>query len=333
MTRNKATILIIVAVAATVLMALLRLMIDRPPGGSLGLAWPEARYAQFRVAALLGSLSVGCALAVSGVLLQALLRNPLASPFVLGLSSGAGLGVALAMFISYHVGVALSTFGIVGPAVLGSLVTLLIVFMLGRRDGWLDPLSLILAGIVISAIAGALTLFLQQLAPPAIHAEMARWMFGNIPQNPPLSLLVTVIIVSIIGTVLAYTCGRALDGTMLGDDEARSIGVAIGRIRLLAFTIAGVLAAAAVALAGPIAFVGIIAPHAARMFVGPLHRTLIIMAALIGMIILVGADILSQAIYVQSAGRVPVGIFTALLGGPAFIWLLRTRRVWGTTFK
>jgi iron complex transport system permease protein len=117
--------------------------------------------------------------------------------------------------------------------------------------------------------------------------------------------------------------GRAMDAATLGDDEARSIGLAIGPLRLSLFFLAGALTSVAVALAGPIGFVGLIAPHAARLVLGPRHAALVVGAALVGVTLLVAGDVVSQIIAV-SGGRMPVGVFTALIGGPAFIWLLRS---------
>lgn len=326
-------------------LVILRVLLDRPPegatigpsggdvsgvdargGGGLTLAWPAAEVARFRWTAAACAALVGAALSVSGVLLQALLRNPLASPFVLGLSSGAGLGVTVAMYIGYATGFTmLQTGSSMAPALVGALVVLGVVYGLGRRGGWVDPLSMVLIGVVVSAICGALTMMFQQLAPAGLHAEMARWMFGRIPQALPSATMTLLAAVTAVGVLLAAMLGRAMDAATFGDDEARSIGLDVGRVRLAMFTLAGALAAAAVAVAGPIAFVGIIGPHAARLIIGPRHRTLVIGGAACGAIVLLAAEIASQALPI-GPGRMPVGVFTALLGGPAFIWLLRSGR-------
>ncbi|MHC4141211.1 MAG: iron chelate uptake ABC transporter family permease subunit [Planctomycetota bacterium] len=119
--------------------------------------------------------------------------------------------------------------------------------------------------------------------------------------------------------------GRAMDAATLGDDEARSVGLALGRLRLWMFALAGALTAGAVALCGPIAFVGLIAPHATRLVLGPRHGRLVLGSALVGVALVVGADVSRQAIDL-GGGRMPIGVFTALIGGPAFIWLLRSGR-------
>jgi iron complex transport system permease protein len=306
--------------------ALLRLTIDRAPGGPLGLAWPEARYAWVRWNALIAGASIGAALGVSGVLLQALLRNPLASPFILGLSSGAGLGVMISMYVGYLTGWSVLREGTNAvPALLGALATLGVVYGLGQRRGWPDPLTLVLVGVVVSAICGAAMMALQRLVPGGLRGELAVWMMGNIPTGTARPTLAAFGLLTIFGLFIAMSMGRAMDVAAFGDDEARSIGLHVGPLLLGLFALAGALTAASVALAGPVAFVGLIAPHAARIVLGPRHTPLVPGAALCGVLLVVGADAASQAIDF-GIGRMPVGVFTALIGGPAFIWLLRAGR-------
>jgi iron complex transport system permease protein len=307
------------------MLALLRLLIDRDPVAGLSLAWPESSYAGFRITSLIVSIIIGCCLATSGVLLQALLRNALASPFILGLSSGAGLGVMTAMYLGYVTGMQSLRDGTnAGPALIGALVVLAVVYTLGRRRGLLDPLSLVLVGVVMSAICGALMMFLQRLSPEGLRSDILIWMMGRIPQSIAVNHMILAGGVAVFGLVIATAMGKAMDAATLGDDEARSVGLAMGPLRAGLFVLAGALAAAAVTIAGPIAFVGLIAPHAARLVVGPRHTILVPAAALAGAGLVVAADAASQALEI-GAGRMPVGIFTALIGGPAFIWLLKNR--------
>jgi iron complex transport system permease protein len=325
MTRRQIIGTIILALIAVAL-AWLRWMIDRDPEAGLGLAWPHESYAAFRRNSILIAASVGGALAVSGVLLQALLRNPLASPFILGLSSGAGLGVMIAMYVGYVLGnEALRSGTNAAPALLGAMAVLAVVYTLGRRRGLLDPLSLVLVGVIVSAMCGALIMFFQRLVPGGLRGELAVWMMGHIPQSIPRLQLILLCGLTIFGVGIAASLGRAMDAATLGDDEARSVGLAIGPVRLGLFLLAGALAAVTVAIAGPIAFVGLIAPHAARLIVGPKHGPLVPAAALVGAALIIAADSASQAIEF-GAGRMPVGVFTALIGGPAFIWLLKSGR-------
>ncbi|MCH8823756.1 MAG: iron ABC transporter permease [Planctomycetes bacterium] len=313
-------ILFIIALAVVVL----RLLIDRPPGGELTLAWPEESYAKYRFTSAFVGVMIGASLAISGVLLQALLRNPLASPFILGLSSGAGLGVMIGMYLGYVFGIQFANDATgTAPAMVGAVFILLIVYLLGRRRGVLDPLSLVLVGVILSAMCGAGMMVLQYLVPDGLRGDLLIWMMGQIPQVLNNSQLIIVTTVCIAGLIVATIMGKAMDAATFSDDEARSIGLNLGPTRLAMFLLAGALAAVTVAIAGPIGFVGLIAPHAARLVVGPRHRILVIAAAAVGAILVVAADATSQAIDFGH-GRLPVGVFTALIGGPAFIWLLRS---------
>jgi iron complex transport system permease protein len=323
MTRRQA-IGIIALFAVALLITFVRWMVDRDPIDGLGFAWPDEAYAMFRRNSIIIAAAIGAALAVSGVLLQALLRNPLASPFILGLSSGAGLGVMVAMYVGYVTGYeAMRTGTNALPALVGAMAVLAVVYSLGRRRGLLDPLSLVLVGVIASAMCGALIMFLQRLVPGGLRGELAVWMMGRIPQDLERLQLVFLCGLALFGVAIATMLGRAMDAATLGDDEARSVGLAIGPLRLGLFLLAGALAAVTVAIAGPIAFVGLIAPHAARLIVGPQHGPLVPAAALAGAALIIAADAASQALDF-GAGRMPVGVFTALIGGPAFIWLLKT---------
>jgi iron complex transport system permease protein len=315
-------VLALLAVAA----AALRILIDRSLEGDVTLALPRPEYAWIRWTALAVGASVGAGLATSGVLLQALLRNPLASPFILGISAGAGLGVMVALYADHVLEIRFIGPGTeMLPAFAGALAVLGTVYMLARRRGWLDPVSLVLVGVIVAAICGALIMFLQHLVPAGLHGEITRWMMGRIPESVPGPTLAVAGGLSVAGVVIATIMGRAMDAATLGDDEARSVGLALGRLRLWMFALAGALTAGAVALCGPIAFVGLIAPHATRLVLGPRHGWLVLGSALVGVALVVGADVSRQAIDL-GGGRMPIGVFTALIGGPAFIWLLRSGR-------
>lgn len=331
--------LILLGVVVAALCAL-RLLIDRAPGGGLGLAWPDPDYAEFRFRSAAVAVVIGASLAVSGVLLQALLRNPLASPFILGVSSGAGLGVMVWMYLGYILGISQGSHGTGGgfrfagfvasvsqtaAALGGAIVILALVYLLAQRRRILDPLSLVLVGVVLAAMCNAGMMILELLVPNRLRGDLLFWMMGNIRQNVGDGALLTAGVICLVGVVVAALMGRAMDAATFGDDEARSVGLNLGPLRVLMFLLAGVLAASAVAIAGPIGFVGLIAPHAARLLVGPAHTTLVLAAAITGAGLVVAADAASQALDF-GAGRVPVGVFTALIGGPAFLWLLRTGR-------
>lgn len=317
-------------------MALLRMLVDRGLGGELSLSWPESSVRELRVTAVAAASAVGICLGVSGVLLQAILRNPLSDPFVLGVSGGAGLGVVLATAAA-TLGAAsgavagggashwLHGGGVVAPATIGALAALAATQALGTRRDGPDPLTLVLAGVVVSSMCGAAVLFVQHLLPHGARADLSLWMMGRIPEVVDRALLLSVAGAALVGVAVGVIFGPAMDVATFGDDEARSIGLDLGRLRVLLATIAGVLAAAAVALAGPLAFVGLVAPHAARLVLGARHRALAVGAALVGASLLLSADVLRQLLDF-GAGRIPVGVFAALAGGPVFLLLLRSGR-------
>jgi iron complex transport system permease protein len=302
-------------------MCLLRMLITRA-GGEISFAWPEQGVIGFRTTSMAAGVIVGCALAVSGVLLQALLRNPLAEPFVLGISSGAGLGVMAAMYLAYRMhGPSAGGEPRLLSAMIGALLALALVYALGQRRGWLDPVSLVLVGVIISAVCGAGIMFFQHLVDTGLRSEFTMWLMGHIPEAIDGWLIGTAAAIAAVGVIVGAVMGQAMDAATLGDDEARSIGLAIGPLRLAMFALAGALAACTVAIAGPIGFVGLVAPHAARLLLGPRHAMLVIGAGLCGVTLVVGSDVARQAIDLGS-GRMPIGVFTAIIGGPAFIWLL-----------
>ena len=182
-------------------------------------------------------------------------------------------------------------------------------------------MSLILVGVVVATICNAGIMFFQHLVPTGLRGEFTAWLMGHIPENTPTSGLLLTGGIAAGGLLAAAAMGRSLDAATLSDDEARSVGLAIGRQRLVSFALAGVLAAVAVTVVGPIGFVGLIAPHLARLLIGPRHTPLAVGAALCGMAIMVSADTARQALDL-GGGRMPPGVFTALVGGPFFIWLL-----------
>ena len=318
-----ATLLVVVLAVCV-----LRLLIDRNLDGHVSLAWPAKQWATYRWTAMIIGVIVGASLGTSGTLLQALLRNPLAEPFILGLSSGAGLGVMVMLYIAYRLPSqmgGLHTDIRTIPAIIGALAVLAIVYGLGQRRGWLDPVSLVLVGVIISTMCGAGIMFVQHLVPTGLRGEFTTWLMGYIPETADQWEVITISAILIAGLVFSMILGGAMDAATLGDDEARSVGVSVGFLRLVLFVVAGALGAVSVALAGPIGFVGLVGPHAARLIVGPRHRSLIPAAAMMGIVLIVGADVFRQAIDL-GAGRMPIGVFTAIIGGPVFIWLLLTER-------
>ncbi len=300
-----------------------RVMLHRSLEGSLEWGWSEAA-ASLRVSAVLSAVSAGAALAMAGMLLQGMLRNPLASPFVLGLGGGAQAAVAVATLVAWRAGGAVGTAGELAVASVGAAVALITCMAFGRsRERGLDPVSLVLAGVVVAAIAGSLATLCEWLLPPSERAGLLAWGLGRIPESPDRSMLV------VAGTALASAVGaglwwgRHLDAMQLSDDEASSLGVSLRSMRWAVVMAASVLAAIATALCGPLAFVGLVGPHAARAMVGGAHRRALPAAAVAGAALLVLADVVRILVPLEGAGRMPVGVICALAGGPAFLLMLR----------
>jgi len=315
----------------------LRLVIGRDPmTGALEWGWPEPALLALRAGAVWCAAVAGASLGLSGLLLQVLLRNPLASPFVLGLSSGAGLGATVVAWAGGVAGAggwiaALASTGAVQvlPATAGALLTLGVVLALGTRRGVIDPVSMVLAGTVVAAICGALTLLVQYAMPPASRADAAIWFMGRVPELPDRWVLAVAIAVLVAASLWSVLMSRQFDAACVSDDEARSLGVRLATLRLGMYLAAGATAATSVALCGPIAFVGFVAPHVARLLLGARHGPLVLGSVIAGALVLVAADVARQALDL-GMGRMPVGVLTALVGGPAFLLVLRSSRIgWG----
>ncbi|MFM7480400.1 MAG: FecCD family ABC transporter permease [Planctomycetota bacterium] len=307
-----------------------RLLIGRDPStGSWMFGVPEQEIISLRFGAVQSGAAAGAALGLSGLLLQALLRNPLASPFILGLSAGAGLGATVAAWLPIAAAGTAAAF--VGPDALlpgtiGAVGVLLVVFRLGRRSGVLDPLTLVLAGTVVASMCGALTLLVQSMMPPTSRGELWSWFMGQVPELPRSVPWWNTVAMLVIVLLAASWRARDLDLASAGEDEAESLGVAVGPLRLGLFVGAGALAATSVALCGPIAFVGFMAPHLARALLGGLHGALVPASAVAGAAILIWSDAIRQGIDFGS-GRLPIGVLTALVGGPVFLLMLRSARL------
>ncbi|MDP6693819.1 MAG: iron ABC transporter permease, partial [Phycisphaerales bacterium] len=283
-------------------------------------AWPESNYICYRLIPMLAAMIVGGALGCSGMGLQVLLRNPLASPWILGLSSGAGLGVMASMMIAYYRGVGFPEGETIG-AILGAIFALVAVYLLSRGRGGLDPVTMVLVGVVVSVICGAGIMVLQHLVPMGLRGSFTTWLMGSLPESMSYVKLGVLGGVVAVGTILLAWWGPSLDAACLSDDEATSVGVHLPSLRFRLFLVSSILAAVGVIIAGPIAFVGLIAPHGARLLLRSNHRMLSVGSAVIGALLLVGAEDTRQLIDVGT-GRLPVGILTSGIGGIVFLLLL-----------
>jgi iron complex transport system permease protein len=273
---------------------------------------------------------VGCALAAAGTALQALLRNPLAEPFVLGVSGGAALGGSLVLVaaaaLSKLAGAGGELLGSAPPvaagAVAGAALSTVLVFGLGRIGGRLVPEAALLVGIVFNAfVAGVITL-VKMLVPPEQASRLLYWLVGAVGYESPGTLAVGGALVALSVAALVALSAR-LNLLTLGDEEAASLGLDVRRVRAWVFFAASAATGAAVALAGMVGFVGLIVPHLVRRAVGPDHRLLVPASALFGAAFLVLADALARLAFLPLGTEPPVGAVTAFLGGPFFLWLLR----------
>jgi iron complex transport system permease protein len=272
-----------------------------------------------RLPRTLAGASVGALLAASGVVFQGLLRNPLATPFTLGVSAGAALGAILAITFNWTLGfIGISAVPVAAFA--GSLMAVGVVYGLAQaRHRGLSTTVLLLAGVTMNTFFSALILFVQYFANFADTYRTLRWLMGDLDVSsyqPILTALPTAVAAVAVFAWLA----RPLNLLALGADSAESRGLDVTRAQRVAFISASLATGAAVSIGGPIGFVGIIIPHLIRLIVGSDHRLVLPAAVLFGAAFLVGCDLLARTILAPI--ELPVGIVTALLGGPFFLWLL-----------
>jgi iron complex transport system permease protein len=271
-----------------------------------------------RLPRVLLAVGVGGSLAVAGVLFQALLRNPLADPFVLGVSGGAALGGTLVLSLGAGLGLG---FAAVAPAAFAGavLATLLLYGVAGTR-GRLSATNLLLTGVVFNAFASAAIVFLASLAGLAETTSIFLWLIGSLEGARP-EVAGWVALFLMLGLLAALPLARGLNLLALGDEAAQQLGVDVERQKKLVLFATSLMVGAAVSAAGLIGFVGLIIPHLLRLLLGPDHRLLIPAAALGGAAFLVLCDTLARSLL--GGGDLPVGAITALAGGPLFLWLLR----------
>jgi iron complex transport system permease protein len=288
---------------------------------------------RLRLPRVLLAAEVGAALSVAGVALQALLRNPLADPFVFGLSGGAAIGTALVVVASGTAlgGAALSAASFVGllpaqlAAVAGAMLAALLVFTLGRARGQLEPTRALLVGVVFNSFASALVLSMEAVLQPDQTQAVMLWLAGTLGYEAMPLLAGAGIALLLPALVLIALAGR-LNLLALGDEGAAALGVDVSRTRLLAFFAASAAVGIAVAFTGLVGFVGLVVPHAVRLLVGPDHRIVLPASALGGAAFLVLADALARVLFRGLGAEPPVGAVTAIIGAPLFVMLLRSRQ-------
>ena len=279
-----------------------------------------------RLQRVLTGFLVGASLSCAGTVFQALLRNPLAEPYVLGVSSGGALGAAAAILGGFGAAAGMPLVPLC--AFLGAAATLAIVYALASRNGAPSVYSLILSGVIVSSVASSLLMFGISVAPIQGMHTVLWWMLGNLaPESPAL---LTACAVPMAAAMLgAWLLAPELNALTLGRDMAHFLGVRTKLAIVLGLVLATAMTAAAVGLAGLIGFVGLVVPHAMRSLAGADHRRLLPAAALCGGAFLALCDALAQSALPDTVGEIPVGVVTSLIGGPFFIALLRKGRKGG----
>ncbi|TPW72299.1 putative F420-0 ABC transporter permease subunit [Schumannella sp. 10F1B-5-1] len=276
-----------------------------------GIVW------QLRVPRVLTAAAVGAGLAIAGAVMQALTRNQLADPYLLGLSSGASLGAVSVILLGVAVVLPVAAFG-------GALLALAATLGLAGALGAITPTRTVLAGVAVSSLAGAATSFaIFWSAEQDSYREILGWLLGSLAGARWPAVGIAGVAVLVIGLPLLLS-GRILDAFAFGDTTAASLGIGVQRTRWILLGATALLTGALVAVSGSIGFVGLVLPHAIRLVVGPGHRTLLPLSALVGAVFLIWADTLARSAFAPR--ELPVGIVTALIGAPVFALLLARRR-------
>ena len=287
------------------------------PGAGQGIVW------NIRLPRLLLALLVGAGLAVAGVVMQAFFQNPMADPYIVGVSAGAVLG-ATAGFVVWS---GSTVFGLTTRtlfAFVGATSVTVLVYVLARRGGRVHTATLLLTGLAISALASAICSLLLMVAKAQDVSLVVFWLMGSVADRGWLAVWVLGAPV-LLGLAVTYVFSRELNVLLMGEETAHHLGVDVERTKLILLVLSSVLAACCVAISGMIGFVGLIVPHLMRLLVGADHRTLLPAAALGGAALLVIADVVART--VAAPVEIPIGIVTSILGCPFFLFLLHRAKV------
>jgi len=266
------------------------------------------------------ALLVGAALATGGALMQGVFGNPLADPGVVGVSSGAAVGACTVIVFGWTF---LGSWTAAVAAFVAGLLTTLLVYATARDGGRTQVVTLVLTGVAVNAVAGAALAFLTFLGDTQAREQIVFWQLGSLNGTrwPYVAVVAPLVLLGILGAGLL---ARRLDLLALGERPARHLGVDVERLRIVSIVLVALLTAAAVAFCGIIAFVGLVVPHLVRMAVGPGHRVLVPASALGGAVLLMCADLVARTAVPYA--DLPIGMLTALCGGPFFFWLIRRTR-------
>ena len=263
---------------------------------------------------------VGAALAAAGTAMQAVFRNSMADPFIIGVSSGAAVGAAAVSLLG--VGAAISLIAQPSLAFLGAVVTVFVVYKLGTAKGKVYVDTLLLSGVAVAAFLGALVSLMLYISGENYY-KLGYWLIGSLTLSS-WNWVGVIVLPVILGTVIIFLYGRELNVLLLGEETAHNLGANPEFLKKTMLAVAAIMTGVAVAFVGIIGFVGLMIPHMMRLVVGPDHRVLVPAATLGGAMFLIATDTLSRSFV-----ELPVGIITAMLGGPFFLFLLRQRRIGG----
>jgi iron complex transport system permease protein len=268
---------------------------------------------------------VGASLAVAGTAFQALLRNPLADPYILGVSNGAAVGSILALLLEPHLALSPEIASVFTPlgGFLGAGVVITVVYFLGRREGRIDSSTLLLGGVITASLLSAFIILLLTIMPSSNVRGTAYWLMGELSAVPSRPLAWVLRSVFLVATAVIYISSSDLNLLLSGEKEAMHLGVDVRRVRLVVYIAASALTGLAVAVSGSIGYLGLLVPHVMRMIFGSDHRLLIPASAFGGAIVLVFADTIARTI--AAPAELSVGAITAIAGAPLFIYLLRRR--------
>lgn len=281
---------------------------------------------RIRLPRVLLAATVGAGLATAGVMMQGLFRNPLADPSLIGVTSGASAGASFAIVLGgsflnagHWLGLPLVSVG----AFLGATIATSVVYQLARGDRGASVITMLLAGIAISAIAAACNSFFTFIADTDMLRQISLWQMGTLAGANMENVLFAAVFVG-TGIAVCLPRSRDLNALLLGESEARHLGVDVGRLKRHVIVVVALIVGVCVSIAGVIAFVGLMTPHMVRLVIGPDHRHLLPCSVLAGGIFLILADAVSRTLLAPS--ELPIGVITSLLGGPFFLWLLSRRR-------
>ena len=274
---------------------------------------------EVRLPRILTSAIVGAGLSLAGVVFQGILLNPLADPYTLGISAGAAFGASIALLFNFSM---LSIYTTPLFAFLGAIATLIAVLLISSFDRQTSSNNLILAGIIVAAILSAGVSFIKYVADEQV-AIIIFWLMGSFASKTWTDVLLTMVFVS-LGASICFFFARDLNVMSLGDRSASSLGIATNRVRIILLVTASLITASCVSVSGIIGFVGLVVPHLMRFLTGPDNKTLLPASALMGAILLLIADNITRAVL---PAEIPIGVLTALIGGPFFCFIFRKHRM------